>query len=190
LLGNGLGNTRFATAVEDGVVRANPLPGVRIPSAPASGDIAHEDHAKALTRAELAWVLDELPVEWRLFFELLAHTGLRISEAIGLTWEHVELGPRPRILVREQFYRGKRRKLKSRHGRRNVPLSPGMVERLGELRRDTYGGDKAPVFPSTTGTELHPSNVARRVLKPAAAVTGLPWVRLPYLPAHVRVAAL
>jgi integrase len=90
-----------------------------------------------------------------------------------LTWQHVELGQRPRILVREQFYRGQRRRLKSKYGRREVPLSAGMARRLTELRRDTYRGDQAPVFAAATGTELHPSNIAGRVLKPAAIAAGL-----------------
>ena len=37
-----------------------------------------------LTRAELVRLLDEVPPKWRPLFELLAATGLRISEAIGL----------------------------------------------------------------------------------------------------------
>lgn len=44
----------------------------------------------AMTRAELSAVLGHIPEQWRLLFELLAHTGLRISEAIGLTWADVE----------------------------------------------------------------------------------------------------
>jgi hypothetical protein len=39
-----------------------------------------------------------------VFFVLLTHTGLRVSEAIGLTWRHLHLGTRSRELVREQFY--------------------------------------------------------------------------------------
>jgi integrase len=34
----------------------------------------------------------------------------------------------------------------------------------------------APVFASTTGSVLSPSNVARRVLKPAKEAAGLEWV--------------
>ena len=49
-------------------------------------------------------LLAAIPEDWRLFFEFLAHTGLRISEAVGLTWEHVDLGERPHVKVREQFY--------------------------------------------------------------------------------------
>jgi integrase len=160
----------FATAVDDGLVRANPVQGVRIPAAAVAEP--EEEQAKALTRAELRLLLGCLPEAWRLFFEFLTHTGLRISEAIGLNWEHLDLGERPRVLVREQFYRGKRRRLKSGNGRRDLPLSPGMRDRLLADRRDTYRGDKTPVFPSAAGSELHPSNVASRVLKPATRAAG------------------
>jgi hypothetical protein len=54
-----------------------------------------------------------------------------------------------------------------------VPLSEKLAERLREFRRDTYRGDKAPVFAALRGRELHPSNVSCRVLKPAAIAAGL-----------------
>ena len=98
------------------------------------------------------------------------------NETIGLTWAHLDLGERPRVNVREQFYRGKRRKLKSGNGRRDVRLSPAMAHRLLALRRDSYGGEDRPVFASQTGTELMPSNVWRRVLKPTRDAVGMPWV--------------
>lgn len=161
----------FATAVEDGVIRSNPVSGVRIPA--ASDDEPAEERAKALTRAELALLLAAVPAGWVLFFEFLTHTGLRISEAIGLTWAHLDLGERPRVKVREQVYRGKRKKLKSRSGRRDLPLSPGMVERLLARRRDSYTGPNAPVFASETGAVLAPANVYNRVLAPAAKEVGL-----------------
>lgn len=164
----------FATAVDDGLVRANPVAGVRVP-APVRDELT-DDTAKALTRGELGILLAALPETWRLFFELLAHTGLRISEAIGLTWAHVDLGGSPKIRVREQFYRGKRRTLKSGHGRREIPLSPGMAARLLAHRRDTFEGDDRPVFASAVGTELIPGKVASKVLRPAASSVGLSWV--------------
>jgi integrase len=164
----------FATAVEDDLLRANPVRGVRIPR--AEGEPEGDGRPKAMTREELGVMLAALPAEWLLFFELLAHTGLRFSEAAGLTWEHVELGARPRLLVREQVYRGRRKRLKSRRARRDVPLSAGMARRLAERRRDAYGGPGAPVFPSDAGTPLGHSNVCGRVLKPAREAAGLEWV--------------
>jgi integrase len=162
----------FATAVDDGLLRSNPVQGIRIPA--ASGDEPVDDKPKALTRGDLRILLSAIPENWRLFFELLAHTGLRISEAIGLTWEHLELGgDHPRLLVREQVYRGKRRKLKSGTGRRDIPLSPGMASRLLARRRDQYKGPKSPVFASSVGTTLIRGKVAERVLNPSAIGVGM-----------------
>jgi integrase len=169
----------FATAVEDGLLKSNPVAGTRIPAPPETDEDDLEDEkAKALTRAELKILIDEIDRrsgrDWVLFFDFLWHTGLRISEAIGLRWEHLELtGPKPRVLVREQLYRGRRKKLKSKSGKRDLPLSPQMVERLLERRRDHYGGPQAPVFATSTGTPLSASNVLRRILAPAAIAVGL-----------------
>ena len=161
----------FATALEDGVLRSNPILGVRIP-APRNDEEPAEEKAKALTRAELTIFLTALPDDWQLFFEFLTHTGLRISEAVGLHWEHLDLGENPKVEVREQLYKGKRKRLKSKDGERDVPLSPGMAKQLLAHRRDGYQGSKGPVFASKAGTELRPENVYRRVLAPAAIGAG------------------
>ncbi len=161
----------LATAVDDGLIDSNPVAGVRIPA--SRDDEPADEKSKALTRAELAILLAAIPDEWHLFFEFLAHTGLRISEAVGLRWEHLQLtAEQPRVEIREQLYKGVRKKLKSTSGRRDVPLSPGMSARLLAQRRDAYRGPKSPVFTTTTGTELLPANVYRRVLAPAAIAVG------------------
>ena len=164
----------FATAVDDGLLRSNPCQGVRIPT--AAPEESAEERAKALTREELGVLLAAIPEKWRLLFEFLAVTGLRCSEAFGLTWENVELNERPHIRVRAQFYEGERKRLKSASGRRDVPLTPAMAARLLAHRRDTYGGPKAPVFASQAGTPLIRGRVAERVLNPAREAVGLPWV--------------
>ena len=161
----------FATAVDDGLLRSNPCQGVRIPAGQRNEEPEGE-RAKALNRKELRLLLAALPEDWRLFFEFLTATGLRIGKAIGLTWEYVDLGDQPHVKVREQIYRGKRRKLKSGAGRRDVPLSEGMAARLLAHRRDSYKGSKAPVFASKVGTPLLPSNVHRSVLEPTAISVG------------------
>jgi integrase len=164
----------FATAFEDGTVRSNPTVGVRV--------IGHDEHdetpARALTRDELRRLLAALPDDWRLFFEFLAHTGLRISEAIGLRWSDVELVDLgSRIHVERQLLKGKEQRLKSRHSRRTVPLSRGMTARLAELRGDQE--DDAPLFATDgrwhKGKPLDASNVRRSVLRPAAEDVGFDW---------------
>jgi integrase len=153
------------------LLRSNPISGIRIPAAP--NDESEDGRAKALTREELRMLLAAIPAESRLLFEFLAHTGVRISEAVGLRWQHVDLGERPRVRVREQFYKGERKRLKSGSGRRDVPLSSGMAAKLLAHRRDHYGGEDAPVFARRGGRELYPQNVARHVLHPAARSVGV-----------------
>jgi len=161
----------FATAYEDGLIRNNPAAGLRIaqrvPGQP-------EQQTKALSEDELRSFLDALPDDWRLFFEFLAHTGLRISEAVALTWADIDLD-KNRINVHRRLYRGRFDTPKSRYGRRTVPLSAGIAESLTRLRLRHTAADTAPLFPSKIGSHLDPAKVFSRVLKPAAHTAGVRW---------------
>lgn len=156
----------LATAVEDGVLRDNPCAAVRVAS---RRDDWEGSEPRVLTRAELAAFFAALHPKWVPFFELLLHTGVRVSEAIGLRWEDIQLGEPSHIRVRRQVCRGRVKPPKSRYGRRNIPLSPGMVATLAE-RRDqwTYTRDADPLFASAGGKCLDVSNVRSRVLRPTA----------------------
>lgn len=162
----------FATAcVRDRLIPSNPAQEIRLETTPP------DERVKAMTEEELGLVLAALPKKYQPFFRLLAMTGLRISEAIGLRWEDVELGTdRPHIKVRRQLYRGQERQLKSRNSVRSLPLSPGMVATLLALRAKRYRGPEAPVWATRRGTPLDAHNVRRRVLRPTVEALGLPWV--------------
>jgi integrase len=180
------GSAMYGTATEgDGIVRSNPFLGVRIPPPLETGeDEEAEEKVKALSREELGWLLAALPDRHRLFFEFLTHSGLRISEAAGLRWEHVDLTGH-RLRVCEQVYRGKRKKLKSKTGRRDLPLSPAMADRLLAHRARTYEGEKASVCPSkgklrrTKDGFAFPFDskaLARDALIPTRGALGMDWV--------------
>jgi integrase len=161
----------LATAHDDGLIRANPAAGLRL----ALGRLEeHEDgHVKALTEEELGKLLAALPAEWRVFFEFLAQTGLRIGEAIGLRWQDIDLNRR-RVHVRRRYYRGTFAPPKSKYGRRDVPLTKRLAQEL-ELRWMLEEDIAGLVFPSSRGTVLDSANLMRRVLKPAARTAGVPW---------------
>src|SRR5215211_5031095 len=73
----------LATAVEDDLLVASPGAVVRVFTRREEGE-AREP--RVLSRGELAAFFAQLPAQWELFFRLLLHTGVRISEAIGLLW--------------------------------------------------------------------------------------------------------
>ena len=161
----------FADAVEEGVVRSNPTSGVRATIRRA--EELGETPSKALTRAQLRRLLDEIPDDRRLFFELLAHTGLRISEAIEVRWHtDLDLGERPRLRVSRQLRSGRPTRPKSKAGLRTIPLSPGMAARL----RAIEGPPGTLAFTTLTGRQLNRSNLWRDVLRPAAVRAEVPWV--------------
>lgn len=162
----------MATAKEDGAVRHNAVTGVRyVPS----GDTAPPRTLRPLTLAELDRFMRALPREWTLFFGLLAHTGLRVGELLGLRWVAVHLADDPHLTITEQVYEGKRKSLKSANAYRRIPLSPDVARALVEWRTTSrFADDADPVFASTVGTPLSYSNVWNRVLDPARKVAGIP----------------
>jgi integrase len=137
-----------------------------------STTIETEDCVKALTEDELRTLLAEIPDEWLTFVELLAHTGMRIGEAIALTWGDVDLGRR-RLTVTKRLYRGTLDAPKSKHGRRTIPLADGLARSLWRSRGTA--ADSQLIFTTGAGTAIDPKNLASRVLKPAAKRAGVSW---------------
>jgi integrase len=179
----------FATAVEEGVIRSNPAQGVRLPRRPVAdvGEDEEEAEVKAMSeeqlRAVLAAILRRSP-EWHLFFRFYAWSGLRIGEMIELRWRDVDLGART-VHVRRRFYNGRVGPPKSKYGRRRLRLPPDLARSLW-AHRGAAGEDEL-VFrsldtrrkgkPGVAGGRISPSNLMRRVLKPAAVEAGLgAWV--------------
>ena len=160
-------------ALEDHLIDRNPAEHVRVPE--QRRDLPSEPrYPRALNRDEIRALLDAVAPEWRLLLELLLHTGLRISEAIALTWGDTESGPRPCIHVRRQFYEGSVRPPKTVNGVRTIPLSPRMSARLADRRcKAVDPSDQGLVFPSSTGGYLEPRNMRNRVLRPAFREAGL-----------------
>jgi hypothetical protein len=157
----------FATALEDGVVTSNPVLGVRIPP-PSEDEAPHDEKAKALTRAELGILLAALPSESRLFCTFLAHTGLRISEAVGLRWEHLDLGEHPKVRVREQLYKASASGSRARMASGTFPSPP---EWRGNYSRCGATDTVAPSLPS--------SHRGRALPCGPKTSTGAPWLPPP-----------
>jgi integrase len=166
----------LATAREDGVIRSNPCAGVRI----AVREEVDDDGAakvKAPTVEEYGRLIAALPEHWRLLGEFLGETGLRIGEAIALTWADLDLGA-SRVQVRRRFYRGRFGPPKSKYGRRLVPISEAMGQRLWAERSKRRAHDDAFVFVSARGQMVDHSNFCSRIFKPAAKAAGIEWATI------------
>jgi integrase len=172
----------LADAHEGGLIRSNPAAGLRLalPAASRQPSVSEteddEGEVKALTDEELAGLLAALPERWRLLFEFLGETGLRIGEVAELRRRDLDLAERW-LHVRRRYYRGKIGLPKGRKTRRvrlSVAMAKALASHVAGLDAD------ALVFTGQRGARIDRSNLAKRVLKPAAVAAGLgQWVEGP-----------
>jgi integrase len=159
----------LASAKREGLIRHNPADGAALPHRPRVEGVDGEQELRVFTREQLDVVLRVVHPRHRLMFEFLASTGVRWSEFVALKWGDLVLdGDSPRVKVRRALVRGRLKPPKSRHARRDVPLSSALVSAL----REHKGDRDALVFASRKGTPLHYSNMRRRVLRPAIEEAG------------------
>jgi integrase/recombinase XerD len=158
----------LATAHEEGLIRANPAAGLRLGRAVADAAVK-ETHA--LSEEQVVAVLAEVPERHRLLCELLAQSGLRISEALALTKADIDFGHR-RLSVSKRLADGELDAPKSRHGVRQVPLSPGLSRQL--WTRLATADDNALVFAASTGAPLDRSKLYHLV-RAAGERAGVPF---------------
>ncbi len=167
----------LATARSEGLIRSNPASETVLPTR-LTVDDDEDEQVKAMSRDELATVLTLIDARHRALFDVLAATGLRISEAIALQWRHLHLdGSEPSLRVRRAFVRGVMGPPKSKYGKRSIPLSHELVVALRAHRKDSeWPGETDLVFPSLDGTPLDVSNLRRRTLAPAAQEADAAWI--------------
>jgi integrase len=160
----------LATAAQDGDIQANPALGVRY--VPAHEVRQSKPARRKLTADDELKIIAALPEHWQVFFSLLAETGVRISELLGLRWRNVYLGDDPYVYICEQFRKGKYKRLKTEASNARLPLSAPMAAWLARVRPDNVAPD-SPVFATGAGTPLNYSNVYNRVLRPALRKTDI-----------------
>ena len=188
-IANALTPLRLAldAAVAEGLLDANPAEQVVLPRRRAGRGWSVRER-RFLTRAELVRLLDEVPTKWRPLFELLAATGLRISEAIGLRWSDLVLDDTaPHLQVHRAIVKGATVAPKSRHGARLVPLTPVLAATL-RAHRPRNAVDDGSCFPGATA--VRPIRAAcAAASRPCCRARGTDRRRLSHAPSHVRVDA-
>jgi integrase len=165
----------MAAAVNDGLIRTNPVLGIRQPK---------------IDRAEAAYfepavvdaIAEAMPTaEYLALIRVLGIGGLRFGEAAALTRDRVDL-LRRRLVVRETLSevggRLHRSSTKS-YQARTVPLSPALAEQLAaHLGANVDTADDAPVFHAPAGGNLRHGAFYHRRWLPTLETLKLPAVGL------------
>jgi integrase len=100
---------------------------------------------------------------------VLAGPGLRISEALALTWHDVNLA-RAEIIIR---------RAKTEAGERTVAVAPALLDELKEWKaRTRFAAPSDYVFPTSQGKRDGRSNVTRRLLRPVVEAANRELERL------------
>ncbi|MBI1749591.1 MAG: tyrosine-type recombinase/integrase [Acidobacteria bacterium] len=148
-------------AVECRWLTENPCNGVKIPQ--GTGKRVRQYQLTASDANRLAAALKE---PYSTLVLLLAATGVRISEAVGLRWQDVTPNG---LTIRQRVYAGKADDLKTAASRRNIHLPAHIMARVLALRS---GGEY--VFQTREGTPPWPNNAMHRYIRPAAKKLGIP----------------
>jgi integrase len=171
-------------AMDQGLIAGNPAMRIPLPH-------IHRREMRTLNESELHQLLAaaEDP-SWRCLWVLLSSTGLRIGEALGLRWRHVDLDRRW-LQVVASLSRANGgwilHEPKSARSRRMIYLSHTVAEQLHIRRRcqnldrlhsgSAWRNDWDLVFTSDRGTPSYTSE-AGRFLKRDLDRAGLPHIRI------------
>lgn len=120
---------------------------------------------------ELARILGASTGERRVLWAILGLAGLRIGEALGLTWENVGAGSGA-LNVRQAAGNGDIAPTKTKTARREVPLLPELAAILTEYRAE-IGNATGLIFQTRSGRPRRADDVRRRWLRPLLKELGL-----------------
>jgi integrase len=125
-----------------------------------------KQHRPTVTQAELQGILATINTRYRILVALLAGTGLRIGEALGLKAD--DLTSDCRVLhVLRSIWNGREQLPKTENAVRVVDVA----EQLATILREYVAGKTGYLFSTRNGTPLSQRNV-RRALHAAGATCG------------------
>lgn len=184
----------LSAAHRDGFIISNPADRAKPPSAPRR-------EAEFLQLSDIDHLIEKAPAWDTALWVLMSDAGLRIGEALAVSWSDFDLDGRTmkvqRTLLKASPTKPEFGPPKSAAGTRTVPLTPRAVEALYEHRRLVVKRRLAAkswteteaVFPSQSGTWQAVRNVQRRFAK-LRDEAGLPSGVRPHTLRHTFVARL
>jgi integrase len=116
-----------------------------------------------INAAELCRILEASDIPQRAAYALMSMAGLRCSEALALTWEHVLVDSgEPLLLIRQSTRRGKLYPLKSKASRADLPMLPDLAAILREYRSAWQPNSAGLLFATSKGRPWNPDHLRAR----------------------------
>lgn len=169
-------------AVRRGAVASNAVAGLGRSERPKG----QQRPMRILQREEVGLLIEATAPEHRPLIATLVFAGLRVSEAVGLTWADLDLAAGS-LHVRGQLDHKTRQKVeaKTESSTRSVVLMPSLGKMLAAHRlASKFSKDTDPIFATSVGTPHNRDNVRTRILGPAVRRAGLDGEGLPKLRTH------
>jgi len=154
------------SAKEWGYLDSNPVAGTRLP-------LRRTVQPKVTFQpGEVCKIRDHVEGRYRMLVFLIAVTGMRVSELLGLQWSDIDF-ERRLLHIQRTYYRGNFGLPKTHTSERVIPISDGLLYALQQHKRHVGKSAMDLVFPNADGKPYEASNLLQRVLHPALASCGL-----------------
>lgn len=125
------------------------------------------------TKDEIKTLIANAPPKHQPLIMTALLTGMRMSELRGLTWDAIDF-ERSVITVRKRADRYcDMGNTKSKSGRREIPMGPGLASVLKAWKFACPQGDLDLVFPNGVGNVETHSNIYNRIFKPLMLKCGI-----------------
>lgn len=125
------------------------------------------------TPDEAQRIIDATQEPWNICFAFMAYLGLRTSEAVGIAWDHLDLGEKV-LMVRQSNWRGKLLTVKSKASVRDLPLPSILIEMLKEYRERWQFNPDGLLFANKKGQPITSCYVRRDILHPIRERLSIP----------------
>lgn len=161
-------NGVFKMAAKDDSIQVNPLTKIDRPT-PRNDEVPDEENSKAYTIEELNYILDCIenePLKWRTYINLMADTGMRKGECCGVQWADIDF-KNGTLTVRNNLQylpgRGVKDKRPKNKRVRTVDIGPDVVELLRQLRDEQASSCISKYVFSQNGSPdpMHPQRPTR-----------------------------
>jgi integrase len=127
------------------------------------------------TKADLRLLIDRAPDDWRPFIVTAIFTGMRASELRGLRWSDVDFENATLHVSQRADTWGKMGPPKSAAGKRDIPLTPLVVNALKQRKLKGQTNSDDLVFTNSHGRVIAYSNFHTYVWQPLLGACGLDY---------------